>query len=176
MESSIKVCLIVAKARNNVIGVEGELPWRLAADLAFFKETTLGKPVIMGRKTWESLPKRPLPGRDNIVLSREWNYSAPGARVYTSFAPGLNAARSMAARSGAGEVFVIGGASLYERAMPLADRLYVTEVDAEPEGDVHFPDFAAPAWAETWSRAHAADTRNAHDFTIRRYDRAAAGL
>lgn len=176
MESTIKVCLIVAKSRNGVIGRDGQLPWRLPGDLAFFKETTLGKPVIMGRKTWESLPKRPLPGRDNIVLSRDWNYAAPGARVYTSFSPGLNAARSMAVRAGVDEVFVIGGASLYERAMPLADRLYVTDVDLIAEGDAFFPGLESSVWSETWSRPQAADGKNQYGFTIRRYDREPAAL
>lgn len=170
MESTISICTIVAKARNGVIGRDGTLPWRLSADLAFFKEITLGKPILMGRKTWESLPRRPLPGRDNIVLSRDWNYSAPGARVYSSLGSSLNAARAMATRAGVDEIFIIGGASLYQRALPLTDRLYMTEVDCEPEGDAMFPAFDPARWEEVWSRSHEADDRNDHAFTIKRYD------
>ncbi|MEL7128029.1 MAG: dihydrofolate reductase [Pseudomonadota bacterium] len=170
MENSISICAIVAKGRNNVIGLNGSLPWRLASDLAFFKDATLGKPIIMGRSTWESLPRQPLPGRDNIVLSRNWDYAAPGARVYSSLGPALNAARTMASKSVVDEIFIIGGAMLYEKSLPLIDRLYVTEVDAAPEGDAYFPDIDDNRWEETWRREHSADPKNDHDFVIRRLD------
>ncbi|MEE9380159.1 MAG: dihydrofolate reductase, partial [Hyphomonadaceae bacterium] len=139
MEPQVKLCLIVARARNGVIGRSGELPWHLSDDLQFFKRTTLGCPILMGRATWESLPFHPLPKRENIVLTRDWKYAAEGARVYSSFAPAMNAAKTMAKKAGREEVFVIGGATLYERALPMADRLYITEVDTAPEGDVYFP-------------------------------------
>ncbi|MEL7481136.1 MAG: dihydrofolate reductase [Pseudomonadota bacterium] len=164
------MCLIVAKARNNVIGVQGQLPWRLKNDMAFFKEATMGKPIIMGRKTWESFPRRPLPGRQNIVLSKDWDYAAIGARVYSSLGPALNAARTIAISEGKDEVFVIGGSMIYERALPLADRLYLTEVDAAPDGDAFFPGIEEEQWAEVWSRAYDADERNEFAFRIRRLD------
>lgn len=167
----VKLCLIVARARNGVIGKEGGLPWHLADDLAFFKKTTLGCPIIMGRATWESLPFRPLPKRENIVLSRDWKYAATGARVYSGFLPAINAGKSMVRRSGKSEIFVIGGASLYERAMPLADRLYITDVDAAPEGDVFFPEIIDSEWAKIASEEHKADERNDHDFMICQLDR-----
>ncbi|MEM6411279.1 MAG: dihydrofolate reductase [Pseudomonadota bacterium] len=170
MATDIRNCIIVAKASNGVIGNQGQLPWRLSADLAFFKQVTTGKPMIMGRKTWESLPIRPLPGRANIVISRNWNYAAKGARVYSSLGVAVNAARSIARREGVDEIFVIGGASIYERALPISDRLYITEVDAEPEGDVLFPQVKEDRWQEVWGRPYEADEKNEFSFTIRRYD------
>ncbi|MEO0882428.1 MAG: dihydrofolate reductase [Pseudomonadota bacterium] len=170
MATDIRNCIIVAKARNGVIGNEGQLPWRLAADLAFFKNVTSGKPIIMGRKTWESLPVRPLPNRANIVISRNWNYAAKGARVYSSLGVAVNAARSIARRDGVDEIFIIGGASIYARALPISDRLYVTDVEAEPDGDVVFPTMNADRWQEVWERPHKADDKNDYAFTIRRYD------
>jgi len=166
----VRNCLIVAKARNGVIGNGGQLPWRLSEDLSFFKEVTIGKPIIMGRKTWESLPVRPLPGRDNIVISRNWNYAAKGARVYSSLGVAINAARSIARRAEVDELFVIGGASIYERGLPICDRLYLTEVDAAPAGDVYFPNLVPSEWTEVWQRSYTADDRNDHDFTIRCLD------
>src|SRR5690606_24115216 len=121
----------IARARNGVIGKDGALPWRLKSDLALFKRTTLGKPVIMGRKTWESLRKRPLPGRTNIVLTRDQSYEAPGALVVEDFSEAVQIAREQAAEDGADEVSVIGGASLFELALKKAQRLYLTEVHAD---------------------------------------------
>lgn len=166
-----KLCLIVARGRNGVIGRDGDLPWRLPEDLKFFKQVTAGAPLIMGRRTWESLPRQPLPGRANIVVSRNGDFRAGGARVYSTLPLALAAARSLAAASGAGEVFVIGGAALYADALPLADRLYVTEVDAAPEGDVVFPDIDRSGWTVTELAAHLADDRHAHPFRITRWDR-----
>ena len=125
----------IARARNGVIGRDGTLPWRLKSDLANFRAVTMGKPVIMGRKTWDSLPKKPLPGRKNIVLSRDRDFRAEGAWSFSDFPAALAAARAMAAADGADEVSVIGGAALYALALPLADRLYLTEVDCAPQGD-----------------------------------------
>ena len=98
MPDSLNVCLIAARGKNNVIGNEGDLPWRLKDDLTFFKKVTMGCPILMGRKTWESLPKRPLPGRANLVVSRDWTYAAPGARVYSSLPSALAVGRAMAVR------------------------------------------------------------------------------
>lgn len=174
MPDPIRLSLIVAQARNRVIGARGQLPWRLKDDLAHFKRTTMGAPVIMGRKTWESLPKRPLPGRANIVISRDWDYDAAEARVYSSVVPALNAARAIAMRAGQQEVFVIGGAAIYEAALPLADRIYLTEVDTAPEGDAFFPQLDIAHWRETSAERFEAGEGNDHAFTMRILDRVTA--
>lgn len=171
--SSIKLCLIVARARNGAIGKDGELPWRLSDDLNHFKTTTKGCPVIMGRKTWQSLPKQPLPGRDNIVLSRDGQYAAPGARVYTAMPAAIAAGRSLAQATRRDELFVVGGEAIYAAALPFADRLYVTDVDAEIQGDAFFPKFDASAYTETRQRRVEANEKNQFGFTIRTLDRLA---
>lgn len=173
MSAPVKLCLIAARARNGVIGKDNDLPWRLSDDLKHFKATTKGCPVVMGRKTWESLPRRPLPGRDNIVLSRDGQYAAPGARVYTSIEAAIEAAKGLAAVAGKAEVFVTGGSAIYENALPFADRLYITEVDVEMDGDASFPDFDEAEFDETRREAIAADAKNEFDFVIRRLDRRA---
>jgi len=173
LNAPVKLCLIVARARNGVIGKDNDLPWRLSDDLKHFKATTKGCPVIMGRKTWESLPRRPLPGRDNIVLSRDGQYSAPGARVYTSIDAAIEAGKGLAVVAGKREVFVTGGSAIYEKALPFADRLYITEVDTEIEGDASFPDFDEAAFDETRREPHSADAKNEFDFVIRQLDRRA---
>ncbi len=138
----------VARAQNGVIGRGSGLPWRLRADLRRFRELTLGKPVIMGRKTWESLPRRPLPGRLNVVLTRQPEYEAEGAVVCADFAEALAIAREQAAEDGADEVCVIGGADLFALALPKARRIYLTEVDGEPQGDVTMPPLDEAGWRE----------------------------
>lgn len=139
------LALIAACARDSVIGVDNRMPWHLPEDMKFFRETTRGKPVIMGRKTWESLPDafRPLPGRINIVVSRNAAYQADGATMVGSLPDALSAAGD------ADIVFVMGGADLYRQALPIADRLYLTEIDAEFSGDAFFPEFDQNAWHET---------------------------
>ncbi len=134
-----KIVLVVAVARNGVIGRDGDLPWRLPSDLKRFKQLTLGKPVLMGRKTWESIG-RPLPGRPNIVITRDAAFSAPGAEVVSSLEEGLAAARREAGRLGVDEVCVIGGGQIYAQAFDRADILHVTHVEADVEGDARFPD------------------------------------
>ena len=121
----------IARARNGVIGRNGKLPWRLKSDMAIFRATTMGKPVIMGRKTWESLPKKPLIGRTNIVLSRDGSFEPQGAVVCEEFSEAVSIGREQAEEDGADEVCVIGGASLFEIALSKARRLYLTEVDAD---------------------------------------------
>ena len=139
------LALIAACARGGVIGIANRLPWHLPEDMKFFRETTRGKPVIMGRKTWESLPDafRPLPGRLNVVVSRNPGFQAPGASVVVS----LEAA--VAAAGGFETAFVIGGAELYRQALPHADRLLLTEIDQAYEGDAFFPDFDRSIWHES---------------------------
>ena len=171
MEHPVTLCLIVARARNGVIGKDGGLPWRLSDDLKLFKQATLNKPVIMGRKTWESLPVKPLPRRSNIVLTRDWEYAAPGARVYSSFSAAVAAAKAMAAKEGQDEVFVIGGESLYRKALPMADRLYITEVDADIEGDAVFPMDGEAGFIEAGSTAYPANGDNEYAFTYRILER-----
>lgn len=171
--SSVKLCLIVARARNGAIGKDGDLPWRLSDDLVHFKTTTKGCPVIMGRKTWESLPVQPLPGRDNILLSRDGQYAAPGARVYTSMPAAIAAGRALAIAAGKPELFVVGGEAIYAAALPFADRLYITDVDTKIDGDAFFPEFDAAAFTETESRRVEANEKNQFSFTIRTLDRLA---
>lgn len=163
----MKVTLIAAVARNGVIGRDGALPWRLPADLAQFKRRTLGHPVIMGRKTWESLPRRPLADRLNVVLTRSRGYAAEGAVVVLDLAAAIAAARA----SGAAEAFVIGGESIYAAALPIADELVITHVDATVEGDAAFPPIDAAAWRVVSREAHAADERHPHAFELVVYAR-----
>ncbi len=167
MSSSIKLSLIVARSRNGVIGREGKLPWHLADDLAFFKQATLGHPIIMGRKTWQSLPKQPLPGRDNIVLTRDWSFEATGARTYSALRPAIEAGRALARAADKREVFIVGGQALYQAALPSADLLYITEVDVTLDGDAHFPAFDEARYEEMTRKQVRADARNDHDFVLR---------
>lgn len=173
MSTDVKLCLIAARAQNGVIGKDNDLPWRLSDDLKHFKATTKGAPVIMGRKTWESLPRRPLPGRDNIVLSRDGQYAAPGARVFTSTPAAIETARALARASGRSEVFVTGGSAVYAATLPIADRLYITEVETVIEGDATFPEFDESQFAETRICRIPADDKNEFSFTLRTLDRLA---
>ena len=173
ISQNVKLALIVARDRNGAIGKNGTLPWSLPDDLQLFKKITLDKPIIMGRKTWESLPRKPLPGRQNVVLTRHWNYAAPGARVYSNMNAALAAARAMAEKAGVDEIFVIGGESLFEKAMPLADRLYITDVDADVDGDVFFSIDELDKFSQTREEHFSADDRNQYAFTHRVYEREA---
>ncbi|MFN3571901.1 MAG: dihydrofolate reductase [Phenylobacterium sp.] len=161
----------IARARNGVIGRGGDLPWRLKTDLANFRATTMGKPVIMGRKTWESLPKKPLPGRTNIVLTRDGAFEAKGALVCEDFSEAVQIAREQAQDDGVTEVCVIGGASLFELALPRAQRIYLTEVEAEAEGDVTLAPFDESAWTEVRRESFPAGEGDDHPFTIRVLER-----
>jgi dihydrofolate reductase len=167
----LPIALVAARAGNGVIGRSGALPWRLKSDLALFKATTLGKPVIMGRKTWDSLPKKPLPGRLNIVLTRDLSFEPKGAVAVQSFAEAVSMAREQAEEDGAEEVCVIGGAELYALAIPKAARLYLTEVDLDIEGDTHFPAFDEAAWRETHAEGHPAGEGDDHPFRFRVLER-----
>jgi dihydrofolate reductase len=164
--------MIAAIGRRGELGRGGELVFRLKADMANFRTLTRGKPLVMGRKTWDSFPKRPLPGRPNLVVTRNLDFLAPGAFVYSSIPPAVAAGRAMAAKMGAGEVCVIGGAEIYAAALPIADRLWLTEVDAEVEADVFFPAFDRKAWREASSVHFPAGDGNDHPFVIRELVRA----
>lgn len=153
------LALIAAVAENGVIGARGALPWRLPDELAHFRRTTLGKPVLMGRRTFVSLG-RPLPGRANVVLSRDPAFAAPGCEVARDLASAL------ALHAAAAEQIVIGGAALYVEALPRAARIYLTRIHARPEGDVHFPALDPAEWRESTLEEHAADERHAHAYTV----------
>jgi dihydrofolate reductase len=158
-----RVFLVAAVAANGVIGANGKLPWRLPEDLKHFKALTLGHPVIMGRKTWESLG-RPLPGRENIVVTRSAGYDAPGASVAAS----LDAALALCA--GESLAFVIGGSELYAAALPLADGLVLTEIHRDYDGDTRFPAFDRKVWRETQRKPQTAADGLRFDFVL--YERA----
>lgn len=158
------VSLVAAVAANGVIGRDGGLPWRLPEDLRFFKRLTTGHTVIMGRKTWDELGK-PLPDRRNIVVTRNPLLSCPGAERAASLGEALGLA------TGDAQVFIIGGGEIYRQALPLADRMYLTEIDAAVEGDTRFPDWDRAAWRMVEERFVPADPRHAHAFAIRRYER-----
>ncbi|WP_426029805.1 dihydrofolate reductase [Caulobacter sp. DWP3-1-3b2] len=161
----------VARSLNGVIGRDGDLPWRLKSDLAIFKACTMGKPVIMGRKTWDSLPRKPLPGRMNIVLSQDGSFEPQQAVVCESFLEALQMAKEQAADDGVDEVCVIGGRAIFELALPRAKRLYLTEVQAEVEGDVSFPAFDETAWIEVRREEHPAGPDDDHAFVFRVLER-----
>lgn len=146
---------------SRLIGKDGRLPWHLPDDMKWFKDVTMGKPVIMGRKTYESIPDRfrPLSGRHNIVVTRNRAYRAEGATV------GHSVEEALAAAGDVEEVMVAGGASLYQALLPRADRLYLTLVQGSFEGDVYFPEFDVTAWNETWRRDHEADDRHPYPFS-----------
>ncbi len=161
----------VARARNGVIGRDGGLPWRLSSDLKLFKALTLGKPLIMGRKTWDSLPRKPLPGRMNLVLTRDGSFEPRGALTFEDFGEAVSVAREQAEEDGIDEVCVIGGAALFAIALPRAKRLYITEVEAEVEGDVSFPPFDESRWREVRREAYPAGPDDEHAFTFRQLER-----
>jgi dihydrofolate reductase len=161
----------VARARNGVIGRDGDLPWRLKSDLAIFKRVTMGKPVIMGRKTWDSLPIKPLPGRLNVVLSRDGSFQPDKAVVCERFNEAVELAREQAEDDGADEVCVIGGLALFELALPKARRIYLTEVDAEPQGDVILPPIDETQWKEVSREEHPVGPDDDHAFVFRVLER-----
>ena len=155
--------LVVAVARNGVIGRGNALPWRLPADLGHFKRVTMGHPILMGRRTWDSIG-RPLPGRLNLVLTRDVAFVATGAQVVHRLDEALQ-------QAGAGPLMVIGGAELYRACLPSAAVLHLTEVEADVEGDVRFPDWSRDEWREVWRESHPADERHAYPFSFLRLER-----
>lgn len=162
-----RVVLVVAVARNGVIGRGGGLPWHISSDLKRFKQITMGNPVIMGRKTWESLPSRPLAGRSNIVISRAPAYSAPGAQM----ARDADDALALAETENPAEIAVIGGGEIYRLFFDRAGRIYLTEIDQDVEGDTVFPKLAAGDWQETSREAHERGPKDSHAFTLKVLDR-----
>ena len=156
--------LVVAMDRNRVIGRDNALPWRLPADIAYFKKVTMGHPIVMGRRTYESIG-RPLPGRKNIVVTRTPGYDAPGCTVVRSLDEAWKAAGD------APEVSVIGGSAIFAETLPIADVIHLTEVEAEVEGDTYFPPFDRGEWVETEVARHGVDERHAYPMRILRLDR-----
>ena len=156
-----EISLVAAVADNGVIGADGGMPWHLPADLKHFKQLTLGKPVLMGRLTWESIGK-PLPDRLNLVLTRDADWEADGAQRVAS----LDEALRVAQRAGDDELMVIGGAEVYRQALPRARRIYLTRVHAEPWGDTLFPELEPGEWAEAARRERLSDERNPWDLTF----------
>lgn len=161
----IRIALFVAIAENGVIGRDGGLPWRLSTDLKLFRQHTMGKPLIMGRRTFASLGK-PLDGRDNIVITRAREFAAAGAIVVHALEDALARARDLAERRGTDEIVVIGGGTIYGQALPLANRIYVTRVSAAVAGDVTFPPIDWSKWATSSSQVYDAGPRDAHGFTF----------
>jgi len=155
MNKTLPLCLIAALAQNRVIGRDNQLPWHLPADLKHFKALTLGKPIIMGRKTWDSLG-RPLPGRLNLVVSRQQGLQLDGAEVFSSLEDAMVRADTWAREAGADELMLIGGAQLYEQGLATADRLYLTRVELSPEGDAWFPEVDDTDWHLASSIEHQA--------------------
>ena len=157
----ISVVLVVAAARNGTIGRDGGLPWRLSSDLKRFKANTIGRPVIMGRKTFQSIGK-PLPGRDNIVVTRDKGFSADGVSAVPDIGAALALARSKAKEAGVSEICVIGGGEIYRQTFGSADRLVVTFVEDEIEGDTKFPEIDSRVWREVFSENHPAGEKDSH--------------
>ena len=160
-----RIAFVVAVSRNGVIGRAGGLPWHISSDLKRFKAITMGKPLIMGRKTWESLPKKPLPGRPNIVITRQKNYRAEGAIVVADTPSALAAAGPVE------EVCVIGGGEIFEMFLAQTDRIYLTEVDLEVDGDTFFPPLDLTQWTETGREIHPRGPNDNAGFVLRVLDR-----
>ncbi|MET1080371.1 MAG: dihydrofolate reductase [Pseudomonas sp.] len=165
----LPLALIAAFAHNRVIGRDNQMPWHLPADLKHFKAMTLGKPIIMGRKTWDSLG-RPLPGRLNLVVSRQPGLVLAGAEVFASLDAALERADAWAREQGATELMLIGGAQLYTLGLPLASRLYLTRIELSPEGDAWFPEFIEEQWQQVSCDKHAA-TADTPAYAFKQYER-----
>ena len=153
------ISLIVAMDRNNIIGMDNDLPWRLSSDLKHFKEITMGKPIIMGRKTHESIG-RPLPGRENIIITRDQTYVAEGCTVIHDINDMVVFCK------GQDEIMIMGGAEIYRQTLSKADMLYLTEVHAEVEGDTFFPEFDRSQWQEVSREDHQANEKNEFDYSF----------
>ncbi len=160
-----RIAFVVAVSRNGVIGRDGGLPWHISTDLKRFKAITMGKPLIMGRKTWDSLPKKPLPGRPNIVITRQKNFRAQGASVVSDVSSALAAAGQVE------EVCVIGGGEIFDMFLLQTERVYLTEVDLEVEGDTFFPPLDPAQWTETAREIHPQGAHDSASFVLRVLDR-----
>lgn len=166
----MRISLIVALSENHVIGRNNKLPWYLPNDLKYFKQVTMGLPIVMGRKTFESIGK-PLPGRTNIVVTRNNDWSADGVRVAHSLEEAFELAESIAEIDGREELMIIGGDQIYQSALPLVDRMYLTEVHAHVDGDAYFPKFEPAEWCEIGREDFEAVEPNPYDYSFVVYDR-----
>lgn len=165
-DADMKLALIWAMSRNRVIGRNNALPWHLSEDLKYFKRITMGKPIIMGRKTWESIA-RPLPGRTNIVITRRADYAVPeGVKVFSSLDAALELAEKICLINALDETIVIGGAEIYALALPKADRLYLTQVHADVQGDAYFPQIDLDSWHELGRKDFMASGPNPYDYSF----------
>jgi dihydrofolate reductase len=162
-DSRKTVTLIAALASNGAIGLAGKMPWHLPGELKHFKEATMGKPIVMGRKTWESIG-RPLPGRHNIIVTRDLEFQAEGCDVVRSLEEAFQVARGL-------EVMIIGGGQLYAQAMSLATRMILTEINHTPEADTWFPEWDRSAWQSVGSRSVPADAQNPFSYTVQEFIR-----
>lgn len=167
---TMKKSLIVALSQNHVIGRNNKLPWYLPNDLKYFKEVTMGKPIVMGRKTFESIGK-PLPGRVNIVVTRNTDWSAEGVKVVHSLEEAFQLAESIAEIDGQNELMIIGGDQIYKASLDLVDRMYLTEVHRHVEGDAYFPEFDRSQWSELGREDYKAEEPNPYDYSFVVYDR-----
>ncbi len=163
--SPIHLSLFIAIAENGVIGRDNAMPWRLSSDLAYLKRMTMGKPILMGRKTWESFPRRPLPGRPNLVVTRDADYDAPGAEIFASVDEAVARAEALARELQVDEIMVLGGAQIYEALIGRATRIYLTEVHASPEGDTRFA-FDRSGWREVSRERHQAGEKDSSDYSF----------
>ncbi len=161
------IAVIVAASENNVIGINNQLPWKLPDDFKFFKNTTYGFPIIMGRKTWESLGGKPLKGRHNIVITRQPDYTAEGVTITNSLAGAL----AIAEKDEVKEIFVIGGMEIIRQAWNQVDRIYLTRVHGTFEGDAFFPEINPTEWKRVHTEEHPADDRHAYAFTFETWER-----
>ncbi|MGB2241898.1 MAG: dihydrofolate reductase [Porticoccaceae bacterium] len=161
----MKVALIVAVSQNNVIGRDNQLPWHLPEDLQYFKSITMGKPILMGRKTYDSIG-RPLPGRTNIVITRDPNWTAEGVEVVNSLEAAMTAGAEACNAVESDEIMVIGGAQIYRDCLPMADKLYLTKVDADIQGDAFFPEIDTNQWQKTSEKTPAAVDKHPYRFLI----------
>jgi len=161
------ISFIVAASDNNVIGVNNQLPWHLPADMKFFRNTTWGMPVIMGRKTFESLGSKPLPGRTNIIITRQQDWQCPGVAAVQSFEDALFVAKETDSK----EVFVIGGGEIFSNYISKADRIYMTRVHTSIDGDIYFPAIDAKKWKVVQSRKMQQDDKHAFNFTFETWEK-----
>lgn len=171
---TVAVAIIAAVAANGVIGNRNHIPWRLPSDFAHFKRMTVGKPLIMGRKTFDSIG-RPLPGRTNIVVTRQQAYHPDGVVVCNSLDEALDYAQRVAAADRANEVMVAGGAEIYAQSLPIADRMYITHVGLNPEGDAHFPPVDMEQWKESGTIRVSENPEDSAPFRIKVYRRKVGG-
>ena len=160
------ISIIVAASENNVIGIDNQLPWKLPGDMQFFKNTTWGHPMVMGRKTFESLDGS-LKGRQNIVITRQQAYSYPGTIIVPSLEEGVRAAEAQDTH----EIFIAGGGEIFKQAMPIVDRIYLTRVHTTLQGDAYFPEFSREEWELKDSESHPADEKNNYAYTFERWER-----